>query len=349
MDRFLRPDAAVDDVAWFCRPDCRHPITYEDFDRWNPSPKVKLLRSNLDAIQAGDQSNNQRNANLKMRGGIASFFPSPSKHKLNSRKVSEDLENQNPNLETTPLMMKAKKIKATAKKEPIKSSAEKKGGVAEDEMRETQRKISPPRPRLKSTFSARNLFSGKDILSQISEFCNELKKLAAGKDSAAITEEEKKDRMRKILEEDGKAASKENAEEEKALISTIKTTSLKKKCKLAVKFEGNEEKKSKILKEARARPPTPQRFPSPSSHHHQLKSSKAFANSISSSSPLSKIPKSKSPERGALQELDQRREKKKLELIPKSEEECNRASVVSEAEESTVDLFWFLKSCTYLG
>ncbi|PKU74375.1 hypothetical protein MA16_Dca003578 [Dendrobium catenatum] len=258
--------------------------------------QVKLLRSNLDAIQAGNQSNNQRNANLKMRGGIASFFPSPSKHKLNSRNVSEDLENQNPNMETTPLMMKAKKINAAAKKEPIKSSAEKKGGVADEEMRETPRKVSPPRPRLKSTFSARNLFSGKDILSQISEFCHELKKLAAGKDSAAITEEEKKDRMRKILEEDGKAASKENAEEEKALISTKKTTSLKKKCKLAVKFEGNEEKKSKILKEARARPPTPQRFPSPSSHHHhQLKSSKAFANSISSSSPLSKIPKSKSP------------------------------------------------------
>ncbi|KAL0925943.1 hypothetical protein M5K25_004320 [Dendrobium thyrsiflorum] len=401
---FSAPDAAVDDVAWFCRPDCRHPITYEDFDRWNPSPKVQLCFFLSDSLFSAHNSSSlslhcplrisgeaveiqfrrhsswrpeqqsevrskfekkqsrfnldalvwsvHRNASLKKRGGIVSFFPSPSKHKLNSRKVGEDLENQNPNMKTTPLMMKEKKLKVAAKKEPIKSSAEKKGAVAEEEMRETQRKISPPLPRLKSTFSARNLFSGKDILSQISEFCHELKKLAAGKDSAAINEEEKKDRMRKMLEEDGKAASKENAEEEKALFSTIKTTSLKKKCKLAVKFEGNEEKKSKILKEARARPPTPQRFPSPSSHHHQLKSSKAFANSISSSSsPLSKIPKSKSPqERGALQELDQRREKKKLELIPKSEEECNRASVVSEAEEeSTVDLFWFLKSCTYLS
>ncbi|KAH0468035.1 hypothetical protein IEQ34_003068 [Dendrobium chrysotoxum] len=371
---FTAPDAAVDDVAWFCRPDCRHPITYEDFDRWNPSPKVQLCFFLSDSLFSARNSSSltlhclirisgeaveiqfRRHSRWRpekqseMRGGIASFFPSPSQHKLNSRKVSEDLENQNPNMETTSLMMKAKKIKFAVKKEPIKSSAEKKGGVAEDELRETQRKISPPRPRLKSTFSARNLFSGKDILSQISEFCHELKKLAAGKDSAAINEEEKKDRMRKTLEEDGKAASKENAEEENALISTIKTTSLKKKCKLAVKFEGNEEKKSKILKEARAHPPTPQRFPSPSSHHHELKSSKAFANSISSSSPLSKIPKSKSPGRGALQELDQRREKKKLELTPKSEEECNRASVVSEAEEeSTVDLFWFLKSCTYLS
>ena len=33
-------------------------------------------------------------------------------------------------------------------------------------------------PKLKSTLSARNLFAGRDILNQISEFCHELKKLA---------------------------------------------------------------------------------------------------------------------------------------------------------------------------
>lgn len=33
-------------------------------------------------------------------------------------------------------------------------------------------------PKLKSTLSARNLFAGRDILHQISEFCHELKKLA---------------------------------------------------------------------------------------------------------------------------------------------------------------------------
>lgn len=33
-------------------------------------------------------------------------------------------------------------------------------------------------PHLKSTLSARNLFGGRDILSHITEFCNDLKKLA---------------------------------------------------------------------------------------------------------------------------------------------------------------------------
>ncbi|CAI9764740.1 unnamed protein product [Fraxinus pennsylvanica] len=40
-------------------------------------------------------------------------------------------------------------------------------------------------PRLKSTLSARNLFSGGDLLNKVAEFCNELKKLATrGKNSA---------------------------------------------------------------------------------------------------------------------------------------------------------------------
>lgn len=30
----------VDDETWFCRPDCRHPKTAEDFRRMPPSPKV---------------------------------------------------------------------------------------------------------------------------------------------------------------------------------------------------------------------------------------------------------------------------------------------------------------------
>lgn len=38
-------------------------------------------------------------------------------------------------------------------------------------------------PKLKSTLSARNLFAGRDLLNQITEFCSELKKLATrGKD-----------------------------------------------------------------------------------------------------------------------------------------------------------------------
>lgn len=33
-------------------------------------------------------------------------------------------------------------------------------------------------PKLRSTLSARNLFSGGDLLNKVAEFCNELKKLA---------------------------------------------------------------------------------------------------------------------------------------------------------------------------
>lgn len=148
------------------------------------------------------------------------MFPSPSKPRLNSRIAREDLENQNPNMEATPLMMKGKKMTVAAKKEAIKSSAEKTGVVVEEEIREPQRKRSPLQPRLKSTFSARNLFSGKDILSQISEFCHELKKLATGKDTAAILEEEK-GKMRKTIEGEGQGASNGKMEEKKALISTM--------------------------------------------------------------------------------------------------------------------------------
>ncbi|XP_020571544.1 uncharacterized protein LOC110018544 [Phalaenopsis equestris] len=332
---FSAPDATIDDVAWFCRTDCRHPISYEDFDRWNPSPKVKLLRSGSDAILAGEQNKNRRDVNLKKRSGIVSVCSSP---RLNSREVGEDNENQNPNMEATPVKLKAKK-----KKEAIKSSAENKAAVVEEETRETQSRRSPHQPRLKNILSARNLFPGKDILSQISEFCHELKKLATGKDSAGVLKEEKKEKTKKMMEEG-------RVEEKKALISTIKTSSLNKKRELALKLDGSEEKRNRILKEARAHPPTPQRFPSPSGRHlhPHLKSSKTSANSNSSSSPLCKLSESKDPERSVLRELHQGSEEEKIELIPKKEEN-NRASVDSEVEGSPVDLFWFLRPCAYLS
>ena len=75
-------------------------------------------------------------------------------------------ENQNPNLSTPLNHHEAKSLKAA-----IKSSSEKKKPIdiisQSDEM-----------PRLKNALSARNLFAGKDILNYITEFCNDLKKLA---------------------------------------------------------------------------------------------------------------------------------------------------------------------------
>lgn len=77
----------------------------------------------------------------------------------------EDGENQDPNL-STPLNHKAK-----VGKEAIKSSTEKK--QTNDTLVKDERT-----PKLRSTLSARNLFSGGDLLNKVAEFCNELKKLA---------------------------------------------------------------------------------------------------------------------------------------------------------------------------
>lgn len=62
------------------------------------------------------------------------------------------------------------RFKAKLMKDAIKSSAEKKS-VDDNSLQKEQT------PRLRSTNSARNLFSGVDLLSRVTEFCNELKKL----------------------------------------------------------------------------------------------------------------------------------------------------------------------------
>lgn len=80
-------------------------------------------------------------------------------------KFIEDGENQDPNLSTPP-NHQAKFIKAMTK-----SSSEKQKPA--DDILQTNEA-----PRLTSTLSAKNLFAGKEILCHISEFCNELKKMA---------------------------------------------------------------------------------------------------------------------------------------------------------------------------
>lgn len=79
---------------------------------------------------------------------------------------SEDGENQNPNL-STPVDHQVRSLKAA-----VKLSNQKKKPV--DELSRAN-----DAPRLKSTLSARNLFAGRTILNQITEFVGELKKLAS--------------------------------------------------------------------------------------------------------------------------------------------------------------------------
>ncbi|KAL1199838.1 hypothetical protein V5N11_013095 [Cardamine amara subsp. amara] len=140
---FLAPNHldTIDDDAWFCKPDCNHPKRPEDFLLTPNSSKHPSLRDTNEAQGVTEQ--NQR------RKGHASS-PSTSNN--------QETENQNPNLATPP------SYQEKSWRGAIKSSSVK--------------KMNKEMPRLKSTQSARNLFSGRDILGHISEFCYELKRLA---------------------------------------------------------------------------------------------------------------------------------------------------------------------------
>ncbi|KAG6503808.1 hypothetical protein ZIOFF_036132 [Zingiber officinale] len=107
---------------------------------------------------------------MKRRGGLvtASLLPtSPLKPKP-SKAFKEDLENQDLNQSTPSHLPRPTKMQNAAK-EMIKLSVGKK---VEEEREEPKPEKLPPH--LKSMMSARNLFSWKDLLSQISEFYHEL-------------------------------------------------------------------------------------------------------------------------------------------------------------------------------
>ncbi|KAL1534021.1 RING-type E3 ubiquitin transferase [Salvia divinorum] len=285
-------DDPVDDEAWFCRPDCDHPKKVEDFfnqkDRTpisNSSAKIQRSASvsDIPAYQRGN-----RDATLKKRGANQPF-----------RLVAEDAENQDPNF-STPLQYKARFGKATGK-----SSANKK----EDSY------ASDGAPKLRSTLSARNLFSGTDLLSKVSEFCNELKKLttrAQDKESAENHAEEsvgilsEREKERKPLLEMGSSKGmlrrkKRNEDGENTPI-TVNVNSIK-----LLDSEG----KLPI----RTCPPTPQCF-------------------SATPKPLRPRP----VERGILKELKQMEK----EVMKSS----NHGGEVSEKEARSLDVFWFLKPCT---
>ncbi|GFZ00438.1 hypothetical protein Acr_14g0000740 [Actinidia rufa] len=170
---FSAPDQSIDDEAWFCRPDCNHPKRVEDFLKGTPPSKVPILEfldplfnsksaSVSEILPPGDR--NRRDANLKRRGLVQPPLSSIKDSKC--EKFVEDGENQNPNF-STPRSHPYNTMKAA-----IKSSTEKEKKQTNNSSQQEER------PHLRSTLSARNLFAGRDILSQITEFCNELKRLA---------------------------------------------------------------------------------------------------------------------------------------------------------------------------
>ncbi|KAL5543400.1 hypothetical protein UlMin_007184 [Ulmus minor] len=340
FDFLSAQDHSVDDEAWFCRPDCNHPKTAEDFLKLTPS-KLTGTADVSEIPPLGDR--NQRDARLKRRGLTPSWISPNSNSKFN-----KDGENQNPNLSTPPLpISQAKIIKAA-----IKSSAEKKERI--DEASQNNGAL----PRLKSTLSARNLFAGRDILNQITEFCNELKRMAtrakekekedmlnvtrsAEKVKENVAKEEKrcpvlgeldwKGKERKPLLFDGVVEKPKEMEK-----SSVKEKPRKKRTDdaenispISLNIE-NVKQKGENLLQIRTNPPSPQCF---------------SATRAPGKTTPSKGSKSRLMERGVLQEQN-----KQVVLVAKEEESMEKtkcvSSIVDTREARTLDVFWFLKPCT---
>lgn len=136
---------------------------------------------------------------------------SPKDDKL---RFTQDSENQNPNLFTPP-------IKST--KSVIKSSEEKKK-LADDTFQDNL-----VAPSLRSTLSAKNLFTKRPILNQITEFCNELKKLAL---AARAREKENAENLSPIESEEELVVKESDAREKerKPLVDVGKAERLEGLC-----------------------------------------------------------------------------------------------------------------------
>ncbi|KAJ9552383.1 hypothetical protein OSB04_016428 [Centaurea solstitialis] len=257
---FSHDDPPVDDEAWFCRPDCNHPKTVEDFFRQRTPDSAKLQRSaSVSEIrQLGDRL--WRDAALKKRG-----FPSNTDSK--STKSVQDSENQNPNFSTPPPNHKARSIK-----EMIKSSSEKNDGENGFLVKE-----EPPRV-LKSTLSARNLFAGRDILNQVTEFCNEMKRLATRakdngekeiakkvpvaikKQEVGVLQESKNDRKPLLEVKKEKYEETEKASNAKQKLIRKKMNDESENTPIALNIKSIRGKDEERVLQIRTNPPSPQCF-----------------------------------------------------------------------------------------
>uniref|UniRef100_A0A5B6YIT9 Uncharacterized protein n=1 Tax=Davidia involucrata TaxID=16924 RepID=A0A5B6YIT9_DAVIN len=334
---FSASEESVDDEAWFCRPDCNHPKTVEDFLKETPTSKLQRSASVSEILPLGDQ--NRRDANLKRRGLTQSSISSNKDSKCD--RFVNDGENQNPNFSTPSHQYNAMKA-------AIKSSTEKK-----------QIDNSPQKepPRLKSTLSARNLFAGRDILNQITEFCSELKRLAmrakerdnverlnVKKIPLSMKKQERKECSGHIL---GDLSEREKERKPLLEVSRDKCEAMEKsnvKEKQIRRKRGDEaenipisvdlknlKRKEESLLQIRTCPPSPQCF---SAGHGHTKVT-----------PL-KASRSRPPERGILQELEQTNKEVQKEEPGDKGNRGRNASIVAEKEARTLDVFWFLKPCT---
>ncbi|KAL2940489.1 hypothetical protein RDABS01_007425 [Bienertia sinuspersici] len=336
---------APDDVAWFCRSDCNHPRTAEDFLKSTPS---KFLRSVSVSKLIADWTRREA-TNLKRRGNV-----------LNE----EEIENQNPNLSTPPNHNQNKHLNNKA---GIKSSAEKK---VDDDYSEIMLESDEKPKQLKATQSAKDLFGSKEIFGKITEFCSELKKMAVATKvkeredeqethtlnpnkplSLKEDEKEEKGQKRAVLGPLSEKMSESDNKERKPLVQVkvdagdnrsnskgkLRKNKLIRRAEesenIPVSLDLNNLKREEKISPIRLNPPTPQGF---SAIRDPFKTP-------------SKAPKSKlmDMEKEAFQELNQAKTLKE-ELNEKSDNnnDNDRASLVAAKEGRTLDVFWFLKPCT---
>uniref|UniRef100_A0A2N9ECZ1 Uncharacterized protein n=1 Tax=Fagus sylvatica TaxID=28930 RepID=A0A2N9ECZ1_FAGSY len=168
------PDETIDDRAWFCNPDCKHPKNAEDFLKPTQYLKVKLLRSLSISEILPFRDRNRRD--LKLKGKEINSFSQaakiPNPKSLKTKGSNEDSENKNPNI-FAPIANDG----IDSKKAAMKTSNEKKIRKQLNDESSENSFVDERKPQLKSSFSAHNLLGGQEILNQITEFCCELKKL----------------------------------------------------------------------------------------------------------------------------------------------------------------------------
>ncbi|KZV47247.1 hypothetical protein F511_07670 [Dorcoceras hygrometricum] len=320
---FLTSEDPVDDEAWFCRPGCNHARTAEDFSNCKertPTSNFKLQRSARVSEILPFSEEKTRDTKLKKRGTNRT---SVLLKNTNNDKILEDGENQNPNLSTPP------NHHAKLRKEAVKSSTEKKSRD------DTAMRKANQVPKLKSSLSARNLFSGGgDFLNKVADFCNELKKLATkvreSKDSRDIDSGDLNDK-----------------EKEKKPLLELSRGDVK-----LMEIEMSKEKQPKIrrkddaentpisidvkrvkdgVQNIRTSPPTPQCF---SANRGTLK-----AETI----PMTF--RSKPLGRGILQEVKQINKESNVVDNEKINFEGEISVGSTEKEARTLNAFWFLKPC----
>lgn len=109
----------------------------------------------------------------EIKSSSSTNFPDPmslkTKGSYNPQSSTEEGENRNPNVYLPIPNGRARSEKATRK--PRTENETKSVELSENSSKHDRK------PQMRSTFSARNLLGGREILSQITELCSELKKL----------------------------------------------------------------------------------------------------------------------------------------------------------------------------